>query len=405
MLAFVGNLIMWVAPMLAIITVIITVHELGHFYTARACGVAIERFSIGFGRALISWRDRAGVEWRIAWAPIGGYVRFALDENVASVPDEEDLDEMRARVIATEGPGAELKYLPFKPLWQRALIAVAGPVANFILAAVLFSVIFATIGERATPYSIERIVPGTPAARAGFEPGDKIVAADGHALPGLAELQRYLALHYDAPVVFQVERGAKTLALIAQPTATREPDGFGGVQVQGVLGVLTRPLGTWSYHRLGPIEAVGRGVGETWDVLATTTDSLGRLVTGKVSLNQIHGVVGMARISKAITQRAISDAPRDLSEQILGVLINLIGFTALISVSIGFMNLLPLPVLDGGHLLFYAYEWIARRPLGVRVQAAGYRVGLALLVGLMLFANLHDLPLMRVVHFFGSLFS
>ena len=405
MLAFLGNLILWVAPMLAIITLIITVHELGHFFTAKACGVAIERFSIGFGRALVSWRDKAGVEWRIAWAPIGGYVRFALDENVASVPDEEDLGAMRARIVASEGPGAERKYLPFKPLWQRALIAVAGPAANFLLAIALFSVIFATIGVRATPYSIEQIVPGSAAAQAGFQPGDRIVSANGHAVPGLAELQRYLAIHYDGPVVFEVERGGRTRALIAQPRATLEPDGLGGYQVQGVLGVATRPIGTWRYQRLNPAEAVIRGTAETWDVLETTTVSLGKLVTGKVSLNQVHGVVGMARISKAITERAITDAPRNLAEQALGVVINLIGFTALISVSIGLMNLLPLPVLDGGHLLFYAYEWIAQRPLGVRVQAAGYRVGLALLVGLMLFANLHDLPLSRVFHFFGSLFS
>jgi regulator of sigma E protease len=404
MWAFVQNLIMLVAPMLAVVTLIITVHELGHFFTARACGVAIERFSIGFGRALVSWRDRAGVEWRIAWAPIGGYVRFALDENVASVPDQEDLEDMRARIVASEGPGAEAKYLPFKPLWQRALIAVAGPLANFALAIVLYALIFATVGVRSTPYSIEQVMPGSAAASAGFHAGDRIVAANGHAVPGLAELQQYLALNYEAPIAFEVERGAGRLTLIAKPTIVREPDGFGGTQIQGVLGVLTKP-GDWRYVRLDPISAMGRGAGQTWEVLDTTAVSLGRLVTGRVSLDQIHGVVGMARISKAITQRAISDAPRDLGEQIIGVVVNLIGFTALISVSIGFMNLLPLPVLDGGHLLFYAYEWIARRPLGVRVQAAGYRVGLALLVGLMLFANLHDLPLTRVFHFFGSLFS
>ncbi|HXU99417.1 MAG TPA: M50 family metallopeptidase [Caulobacteraceae bacterium] len=401
MVAFVENLIMWVAPMLAIITVIITVHELGHFFTARACGVAIERFSVGFGRALLSWKDRSGVEWRIAWAPIGGYVRFALDENVASVPDEEDLEAMRARIVALEGPGAELKYLPFKPLWQRALIVVAGPAANFVLAVALFALIFGTVGQMVTPNQVAEVQPGSAAAQAGFRPGDRIVSANDVAINDFGALTQYVALHDIAPIDFGVRRGPITLHIVATPRPVREKSDFGGSDVRGVLGIEA----TGRLVKLDPVTAVAHGAGETWNVLHGTAVYFGRLVSGHVNLNQLHGVVGMARVSKAITQRAIADAPNDPGFQVLSVVVNLIGFAALISVSIGFMNLLPLPVLDGGHLLFYAYEWIAQRPLGVRVQAAGYRVGLALLVGLMLFANLHDLPLTRVFHFFGSLFS
>jgi regulator of sigma E protease len=195
------------------------------------------------------------------------------------------------------------------------------------------------------------------------------------------------------------------LHLIATPTRGQEQTGFGGTQNKGVLGVHPKQEGAWRLVRPGPLEAVGLGVSQTWNVLDTTAFYLGRIVTGHVSLGQLHGFVGMAKASGAITKQAIDDAPRDPAEQVLGVVVNLLGFAALISVSIGFMNLLPMPVLDGGHLVFYAYEWIARRPLDARVQAAGYRVGLALLVGLMLFANLHDLPLTRMFHFFGSLFS
>jgi regulator of sigma E protease len=176
------------------------------------------------------------------------------------------------------------------------------------------------------------------------------------------------------------------------------------MQNKGVLGVLPKPDGAWRYVRSDPVTAVALGADRTWDVFETTAFYLGRIVTGHVSLGQLHGFVGMAKASGAITRQAIDDSPRDAVDQVLGVVVNLLGFAALISVSIGFMNLLPMPVLDGGHLLFYAYEWIARRPLDARVQAAGYRVGLALLVGLMLFANLHDLPLTRMFHFFGSLF-
>jgi regulator of sigma E protease len=401
MVAILQNLILVVVPFLAIITLIVTVHELGHFLTARACGVAIERFSIGFGRALVSWRDRAGVEWRIAWAPLGGYVRFALDENVASVPDQEDLEEMRSRIIALEGRGAELKYLPFKPLWQRALIVVAGPAANFVLAIALFALIFGTVGEMVTPNQVSTVVPGSAAAQAGFKAGDRIVSANGRALADFSELSQYVALHDIAPIDFKVQRGAAVIDIVAAPRPVREKSEFGGSDIHGVLGIK-------AYGRqvkLDPFTAVVHGTSETWTVLRGTAIYFGRLVTGHVNLNQLHGVIGMARMSGSITRHAIADAPHDPGIQVLQVIVNLIGFAALISVSIGFMNLLPLPVLDGGHLLFYAYEWIARRPLGVRVQAAGYRVGLALLVGLMLFANLHDLPLTRVFHFFGSLFS
>jgi regulator of sigma E protease len=405
MAAFIQSLILLVVPLLTVITLIITVHELGHFLTARAFGVAIERFSIGFGRALVSWRDRAGIEWRIAWAPLGGYVRFALDENIASVPDQQDLEVMRARIVALEGPGEEKKYLPFKPIWQRALIAVAGPVANFLLAIVLFTLLFSTVGRSVSPFSVAEVQPGSAAAGAGFRAGDKILAANGHVTPGYYDLKAYLAYRYGVNTDFEVRRGSETLHLWATPQAVREPSSFGWTETEGVLGVLIKRDGPWRFVRLDPASALLSGVHETWDVLATTGYHLGRVVTGQVGLDQLHGVVGMARVSGAITKRAIDEAPRDPGDQILGVIVNLVGFAALISVGIGFMNLLPLPILDGGHLVFYAYEWLARRPLGARVQAASYRVGLALLVGLMLFANLHDLPLTRVFHFFGSLFS
>ena len=405
MIAFLQNAILFVAPLLVVITAIVTVHELGHFAAGRAFGVAIERFSIGFGRALISWKDRAGVEWRIAWAPLGGYVRFALDENVASVPDGQDLREMRARIVANEGPGAERKYLPFKPIWQRTIISIAGPAANFLLAIALFSILLATVGQNFSPYKVGQVEPDSPAARAGFLAGDRIISANGRQLPGYYDLKSYLAYRYEVPMNFTVRRGDQILHLYATPGPVSEPSGFGWNQTEGVLGVLIARDGKWGFKRLDPISAVVGGTVETWDVLTTTTFQLGRLVTGQTGLDQLHGVVGMARVSGAITKKAIAEAPHNAGDQALGVIVTLVSFTALISVGIGIMNLLPLPILDGGHLLFYAYEWLARRPLGARLQAASYRVGLALLVGLMLFANLHDLPLTRVFHFFGSLFS
>ncbi len=405
MMAVLQGVFLNIAPFLLVITVIVTVHELGHFLTARAFGVAIDRFSIGFGKALISWRDRGGVEWRLGWLPLGGYVKFAGDENAASLPDKNDLAEMRSRIIAEEGAGAERKYLHFKPLWQRALVVLAGPAANFLLAITLFSLIFATVGRPVTPFAVASVQAGSAAERAGFRVGDRITAADGEAMNGFEDVLRYVTYRDGVPIDFSVQRGSAAIRILATPGRRQLQTAFGGPQTAGLLGISPRALGPWRYQRQNPIAAVGAGAAQTWQVLDTTIYYLGRMISGHVSADQLHGVFGIARASGAITKAALDQAPRDPGEQALGVLVNLVGFAALISVSIGFMNLLPLPVLDGGHLIFYAYEWIAKRPMATAVQAAGYRVGLALLASLMLFATWNDLRPLRVFHFLDSLFS
>ncbi|HZZ89308.1 MAG TPA: site-2 protease family protein [Caulobacteraceae bacterium] len=205
MLAFLANAALYVVPFLVIITFIVTIHELGHFLVARACGVAVDRFSIGFGRTIVAFRDRWGVEWRLAWLPFGGYVRFAGDENAASVPDEDDLDSLKARIIAREGPGAEKRYFAFKPLWQRALVVVAGPASNFLLSIALFALLFATLGEVVVQGPIDKVVPGSAAARAGLVHGDEIVAADGHKLRGFEDLQEYVVYRDGVPIDFTVK--------------------------------------------------------------------------------------------------------------------------------------------------------------------------------------------------------
>ena len=179
MVALALTALSYVAPFLFVLLLVITVHEFGHFSAARLFGVAIERFSIGFGRGLLSWRDRTGVEWRIGWIPVGGYVMFAGDENAASVPDQNDLAAMRREIVAREGPGAERKYLPFKPIWQRAIVAAAGPAANFLLAISIFSILFMTIGEETVRPKVGEVIAGTPAATAGFLPGDTVTRANG----------------------------------------------------------------------------------------------------------------------------------------------------------------------------------------------------------------------------------
>jgi regulator of sigma E protease len=402
MMAFLQSAFVYVAPFLLIISLIVTIHELGHLLTAKAFGVAIDCFSIGFGRALFSWRDRSGMEWRIAWLPLGGYVRFAGDENVASVPDHNDLSALRKAIVAREGVGAERKYLPFKPLWQRAAIVLAGPGANFVLAVVLFAAFFLAFGEPVSTSRVSEVVPASAAARAGFQSGDLVVRADSKPIRTFEDLQFYVQYRGGVPIDFTVQRGGRMLHLVARPDTREVDSAFGGKQGVGVLGLGARG---GSQVRVNPVQALTLGIEKTWDVTTTTVFYLGRIVTGAVGADQMHSIVGIGVATGSLTQQAVDQAKAAGVSWVITVAYVLIQLGALISVSMGILNLMPIPVLDGGHLLSFAYEAVARRPPAAAVMAAGYRAGLALLVGLMLFATWNDLGRQRVFHFFGSLFS
>ena len=404
-LAYAYGALTWILPFLFVLTIVVTVHELGHFLVARAFGVAIDRFSIGFGRALLKWRDRSGVEWRIGWIPLGGYVMFSGDENAASVPDNKDLADMRREIIAREGLAGLPRYLYFKPLWQRAAVAAAGPMANFLLAILLFSIFLMAIGDFTHKARIAAVAPNTPAAAAGFQPEDLVTSADGRPVISFEQLHEIVALRADVPMHFTVRRGGRDVQLAATPARVSVDDPISGRMVVGQLG-LGPSLDPHDavQRRYDPISAVGAGTARTWDVLSTTVYSLGRLVSGKESPRQLTGVLGIARISHFAAE-AGAHGERTAVDRILGSLTTLLSLVAVISVNIGFANLLPIPVLDGGHLLFYAYEAVARRPVATAVQAVSYRLGLALLLGLMLFAITNDLQRSGVLHFLGGPFS
>ncbi|HYD45940.1 MAG TPA: RIP metalloprotease [Phenylobacterium sp.] len=396
----------YILPFLFVLTIVVTIHEFGHFLTAKWCGVAIDRFSIGFGRAIASWRDRSGVEWRIGWMPLGGYVRFKGDDNAASLPDSSDLYALRRAIAETEGEAAVNRYFHFKPLWQRALVVAAGPIANFILAIVLFAAILMAFGERIIPARVDSVQAGSPAAAAGFKAGDVVVEAAGRRIDGFLDLQRIIMLRAGSPVEFVVQRGGGEVALIATPERRTITDEAGDTHRVGVLGVqISQRPGDLQLRRYGPIEAVGAGAERTWQVLDTTVGYLGRIVTGKENGDQLGGPLRIAKVSGDVAKISSSVEDVALAERMLAMFVALLSLTAVLSIGIGFMNLLPVPVLDGGHLLFYAYEAVARRPVSAVVQAAGYRIGLALLIGLMLFATWNDLTQLRVFQFFGGLLS
>lgn len=405
MLAFAHTAVTYIVPFLLVLTLVVTIHELGHFWVAKACGVAIDRFSIGFGRPIFAWKDRSGVQWQICWLPLGGYVRFSGDDNAASVPDQEDLDDLRTQIVAQQGADAVQKYFHFKPLWQRALVVVAGPVANFALAIVLFAVLLGTIGERVSPARVDMVEPGKPAALAGFQVGDQIKQAAGRTIRSFADLQQIIMLRADVPVKFVIDRGGREVILTATPVRQQITDPMGSKHLVGVLGFgYIQKASDQTWTRYGPIEALALGAERTWSVLDTTVFYLGRVVTGKESASQLGGPIGIARASGAVAQAGAEGAP-DLGMQILGSLVALMGLAAVLSVGIGFMNLLPVPILDGGHLLFYAYEAIARHPLNAEIQAMGYRIGMALLLSLMVFATWNDLQQLQLFQFLGGLFS
>ncbi|HZZ68981.1 MAG TPA: M50 family metallopeptidase [Phenylobacterium sp.] len=405
MAGFLINLPFYIMPYLLVVGVVVTVHEFGHFLAAKAVRTRIDQFSLGFGRAWASWVDKSGVEWRLGLIPIGGYVRFAGDENAASVPDQNDLAAMRREVVMREGEAALNGYYHFKPIWQRAFISAAGPAANFLLAIVIFAALLMTVGEPISPARVGAVVPGGPAALAGFKPGDLILKADGKTIKYDLEVRELIILRSGLPTNFVVERGGRELLLTATPKRGPVEDGVGRIQQLGRLELIftERPQDR-IFKRYGPIDALEGGVGQARDLVTTTVFYLGRMISGHETADQLSGPVGMAQISGDLARQTF-DMSKDVSTLVRNALIILITLIANISVGIGFLNLLPIPVLDGGHLLFYAYEAVARRPLAAKVQAAGYRVGLALVLGLMLFATWNDLQRLRVFNFIGGLFS
>lgn len=396
------DVLFYIVPTIFVLSIVVTIHELGHFWVARACGVAIDCFSIGFGRALVSWRDKQGVEWRIAAIPLGGYVRFAGDENAASVPDQNDLSAMKRAIIAREGEAAVHRYFHFKPVWQRALIAVAGPMANFILAILIMAVFLVVIGNPRGQATVREVQPNSPAAQAGLLPGDILVKADKTPIRGAGDVSAYVSLRAKMPIDLTIERAGRIQHVTVVPALAESRDDIRGRIKEGRMGVV---LGSVSrLEKSSVLTAIPDATVEVWNMIKTIGFYLGRLVTGQLPADQISGIIGIGHTAGAVTKASAAGAP-DMATMALRVFVSSMLLIASLSVSIGFMNLLPIPILDGGHLLMYAYEAVARRPLRADFQAAGFRAGLALILGFMLFAAWNDLNRYDVFKFIGGLFT
>jgi regulator of sigma E protease len=405
MMDFLAQAPLYVLPFLLVLTVVVTIHELGHFLVARAFGVKIDRFAIGFGRALLSRTDREGTEWRLGWIPFGGYVKFAGDLDPSSVPDQAGLDELKGRIIGEQGPAAIHDYFHFKPVWQRALVVAAGPFANFVLSIFIFTLLFSLIGVEILPARVSEVSAGSPAASAGFQSGDLITGINGRRIEDSRDVTRIVSLSSGDRLRFMVERGGTELTLTATPERQVVTDPVAGRITVGRIGLGLLPaLDEVRHVRYGPLAAVGRGVSQTGDVLGTSVRYIGRIFMGRESGDQLSGPIGIAKASGALTSAAVQANP-DPGATAFNLIVVMTSFAAILSIGIGFLNLLPIPILDGGHLVFYGYEAVAKKPVAARFQEAGFRVGLALLAGLMLFATWNDLQKLNLFKFLGGLAS
>ncbi|MGA3308431.1 MAG: RIP metalloprotease RseP [Xanthobacteraceae bacterium] len=364
-----GGLAGYVIPFLFVLSLVVFFHELGHFLIARWCGVRILVFSIGFGPEIIGFNDRYGTRWKISAIPLGGFVKFFGDDNAASAPDGARLASMDASERA--------QSFVFQPVRKRAAIVVAGPLANFILAIVIFAAVFMLYGKPTASARVDSVQPDSAAAAAGFKPGDLVVAIDGHVIDNFAEMQRVVSASAGDTLDITVDRGGVRQVLKATPALKEVKDNFGNVQRIGILGI-SRSMAPedLKLHPVAPPQAIWMSVQETWSVVDRTLSYLGGVIAGREAANQLGGPIRIAQMAGQVASFGF---------------VPLIQLTAVLSVSIGLLNLFPIPLLDGGHLLFYLIEALRGRPLSERAQEVGFRIGLAIVLMLMIFATFNDI--------------
>jgi regulator of sigma E protease len=367
--AFGGGLAGYIVPFLFVLTIVVFFHELGHFLVARWCGIKVLAFSIGFGPEIVGFYDRYGTRWKIAAVPLGGYVKFFGDDNAASVPDQ--------AAAAAMSEDEKKDSFMFQPAGARSAVVAAGPIANFILAILIFAGIFMIVGKQTTSARVDTVQPESAAATAGFKPGDVVESINGQQIENFSDMQRIVSIRAGEPLTITVERGGVPVLLKATPQLKEIKDRFGNVHRLGVLGI-SRSMapGDIKTQKMGPLTALVAGAQETWFVVDRTLSYIGGVFTGREAADQLGGPIRIAQVSGEVATAGF---------------VALIHLTAVLSVSIGLLNLFPIPLLDGGHLLFYAIEAVRGRPLSERAQEVGFRIGLAIVVMLMIFATFNDI--------------
>jgi len=394
--------LIFAASFLIVISALVFFHELGHYSVARAFNVAVERFSIGFGKPIAKWTAKSGTEWTINSIPLGGYVKFLGDAGAASNPDTAELDRIKTSLETATMSGERSVSIEdcfhFKPLWQRVLVVLAGPMANFLLAIIIFAALAQTIGTRDFKSLVTSVAPLGAAEAAGVKIGDQFLTMDGKDVSKANDLISYVALRSDNEIETRLLRGNDTITLTVTPQSLERKDFIGGRNKIGTIGVGVGGRDAEVRVTYNPLTSLQYGVGQVGSTIGMTGRYIGRIFTGAEDGKALGGVVRIATMTgKTAVDSAKLDVP--IPQRLKIMVLNLIQLSAALSIGLGVANLMPIPVLDGGHLLYYGYEAVAGRPLDMKKQELGFKIGFAFLLTLMVVLTWNDIGYIR------SLFS
>jgi len=359
-----------ILPFIVLILVVVFIHEYGHYYIAKKYGVMVTDFSIGFGKELFGWNDKLGTRWKICWIPLGGYVKFFGDRNVFSQSDQEE-------IIKKYSEEERKKLFILKPLYQRSLIVAAGPIANFILAVVIFLFIYMFVGKDFTPAVINEVQKDSPAEVAGLMKNDVILEIDGTEVKSILDVSKLITMSTSDFIDFKVSRYDQDILLKVKPNIVETEDNLGNKINKRMIGIMLGPYNNKINHvKLGPAKALYYSLNEVYFVTISSLKYLGSILTGSGDSSQLGGPIRIAKITGQVAEFGI---------------VPFLSIMAYISISLGLINLFPIPLLDGGHLMFYGFEKILGRPLSQKTQEGFFRIGMFLLLFIMFFATYNDL--------------
>ena len=360
----------YLIPFLILITIVVFIHEYGHYYFAKKYGVGVTDFSIGFGKEIFGWKDKAGTRWKICLIPLGGYVKFFGDRNVFSQSEQQE-------IINQYKEEDRKKLFILKPLYQRSIVVAAGPLANFVLAIVIFAIINMFVGKDFTPAVVDEVQDNSPAFIAGMKKSDKIISIDNKKVESILEVSTFINTSNSETIEFLVLRNDQKISLFIKPNLVDTEDSLGNSVKRRMIGIRLSPLNNdFQKQPLGPSKAIYYSVKEVWFVTVSSLNYLGKMITGSADSSQLGGPIRIAKITGQVAEHGI---------------IPFFSIMAYISISLGLINLFPIPMLDGGHLMFYLIEKILGRPLSQKTQEGFFRIGLFLLFSLMFFVTFNDL--------------
>ncbi len=374
----------YIIPFLVLILVVVFIHEYGHYYFAKRYGVGVTDFSIGFGKEIFGWNDKSGTRWKVCVIPLGGYVKFFGDRNVYSQADND-------KIIKEYSKEDQDKLFVLKPLYQRALIVFGGPLANFLLAILIFFSVYTFVGKDFTPAVINEVQKDSPAMVAGLKDNDIVVSIDGNEVTSIMDVSKYIMMSTDEIINFTVNRYDQDITFRVKPNIVDGEDNLGNKISKRMVGIKLGAYNNEVNHvKLGPAKALFYAVNEVYYVSTSSLKYIGSMITGNGDTSQLGGPIRIAKISGQVAEFGI---------------LPFISLMAYISISLGLINLFPIPMLDGGHLMFYGIEKVLGRPLSQKTQEGFFRIGMFLLLSLMFFTTFNDLKDVGLFKFFNNYIS